>query len=181
MGPKSIRTIQWGGLPLALAVVVASSSMLGQDPSDSPLLFRIVLPHSSVCVGDRQLEVESELRNISEHPVSLSPAGIRAQVSFTNRACSLDDGFRSNTISTDPAPGWKSDKLLTLVPGASYRQTLKLELDRDFFSPGVYRVQLGFSGRYGAGKQEGVFVGTGNSNEALFEVGDCASPPAKKR
>jgi len=182
MGFKSFQTVQWGGWFLALAAVMACNGLLGQVTPEGPLLFRIVLAHSSVCVADRHLELESELRNISGHPVSLSPAGITAQVSFTNRACSLDDGFRSNTISTDPAPGWKSDKFVTLAPGESYRQTLRLELDHEFFSPGVYRVQIGYSGRYGAGKQEGVFLGTSNSNEVLFEVvGDCASSPAKKR
>src|SRR5208283_452136 len=128
MGFKSFQTVQWGGWFLALAAVMACNGLLGQVTPEGPLLFRIVLAHSSVCVADRHLELESELRNISGHPVSLSPAGITAQVSFTNRACSLDDGFRSNTISTDPAPGWKSDKFVTLAPGESYRQTLRLEL-----------------------------------------------------
>jgi hypothetical protein len=163
-----------------MAGAVVSGSVLAQTTPTTPLLFRIVLPHAVMCVGDRHLEVEAELRNISQHPISLSPAGIQAQVSYTNRACSIDDGFRSNTISTDPAPGWKSDKVVTLAPGASYRQTLKLELDRDFFPAGVYRVQIGYSGRYGVGSQEALFVGTLNSNEALFEVGDCAASPVKK-
>jgi hypothetical protein len=181
MGKKSIRKAQLIAFALGLGVVVASGAMLGQSTSSGSVLFRIVLPHSMMCVGDRHLEVESELRNVSEHPISLSPAGIRAHVSFTNRACSLEDGFRSTTISTDPASGWKGGKVVTLAPDQSYRQILKLELDPDFFVQGVYRVQIGYSGKYGAGGQAELFSETLNSNEALFEVGDCAGSSAKKR
>jgi hypothetical protein len=86
------------------------------------------------------LEVEAELRNTSDRQLTLSPAGLLSQVSFTNRASSLEDGFRSKNSSHDPLPGWKGGKVVTLAPGESYRQVLKLELDPDFFSPGVYRV-----------------------------------------
>jgi hypothetical protein len=176
---KTVRRAQLMGLALTLWVVV-SGSLLGQARSSDSVLFRIILPHSMVCVGERQLEVESELRNISKHPISLSRAGMRAQVSFTNRACSLEDGFRSSTISTDPAPSWKGGKVVTLATGESYRQTLKLELAPDFFVQGVYRVQIGYSGKYGAGGQGDFFLGTLNSNEVLFEVGDCTASSAKR-
>jgi hypothetical protein len=66
MAPRRIRRLRLIGLALALGVVV-SESILGQVTSSGPVLFRIVLPHSMVCVGERQLEVETELRNISEH------------------------------------------------------------------------------------------------------------------
>jgi len=160
--------------------IALSSSMPGQAVSNGPILYRIVLPRATVCVGDRQLEVESELRNIGLHPVSLSPAGIRAQVSFANRPCSLKDGFRSNNISSDPNPAWKGGSIVTLAPGESYRKALKLELDPDFFPEGVYRVQIGYSGRYGAVGRAGLFVGMLDSNEVLFEVEDCSDSPAQK-
>jgi hypothetical protein len=50
---------------------------------------------------------------------------------------------------------------------------LKLELYPDFFSPGVYRIQISYSGRYGGARKEGLFLGTVDSNEVLFEVDDC--------
>jgi hypothetical protein len=128
----------------------------------------------------RELEVEAELRNISGRRISLSPAGLLAHVSFTNRASSLEDGFRSKESSNDPLPGWKGDKTVALAPGASYRQMVKLKLDPDFFSPGVYRVQISYSGKYGANGQAGLFLGSVDSNEALFEVDECPSSPAKK-
>lgn len=170
-----LATIQGGvmsGLALAVTLLVPSA-VLAQTKPAAPLLFRIVLPRAVMCIGDRNLEVEAELRNISDHTVSLSPAGIQAQVSFTNRASSLEDGFRSKNSSSDPLPGSKDGNVVTLAPGESYRRVLKLELDRDFFSPGVYRLQISYSGRYGGAKKEGVFLGTIDSNEALFEVDDC--------
>ena len=172
------RGIQLRAVVLALSFVV-SGTMPGQTTPSNPLLFRLVLPRSTVCVGERQLDAESELRNVSEHPILLSPSGIRAQVSFVNRASSLEDGFRSNTISTDPVPGSKGE-VVTLAPGESYRRTLKLELAPDFFAPGFYMVQVGYSGRYGAGGREGLFLGTLNSNEVLFEVGGCAASSTER-
>ncbi len=170
-----LATMQ-GGLRAGLALTVSlllASTVLAQAKPTAPLLFRIVLPRAVMCSSDRNLEVEAELRNISDHTVSLSPAGIQAQVSFTNRASSLEDGFRSMNSSSDPLPGSKDGNVVTLAPGESYRRVLKLELDREFFSPGVYRVQISYSGRYGGTKREGVFLGTIDSNEALFEVDDC--------
>ncbi len=176
---ESVRKIRVVGLMLTLEFAVLCGTV-GQPAPRGPLLFRIVLPRSTVCVGEHHLNVESELRNVSDHPVSLSPAGIKAQVSFTNRACSIGDGFRSNTISTDPAPGWKAGKVVKLGPGQSYRQTLKLELDPEFFQQGIYRVQIGYSGKYGAADQSELFTGALDSNEVLFEVSDCADSSAKR-
>jgi hypothetical protein len=164
---------------MAFCAVLAGGTLTQKKP-EPPVLFRIVLPCPEMCVGDRYLEVEAELRNISEHPISLSASGIRAQVSFMNLARSLQDGFRSNTISSDPIPDGRSNNVVTLTPGQSYRQPLKLELDHDFFSTGVYSVQIAYSGRYGAGRAEGLFLGTVDSNEALFEITDCESSHAKK-
>ena len=82
------RGVQLLAVVLALSFVV-SGTMPGQTTPSNPLLFRLVLPRSTVCVGERQLDAESELRNMSGHPILLSPSGIRAQVSFVNRACSL--------------------------------------------------------------------------------------------
>ncbi len=160
--------------------IVLSGSMLGQTVSNGPILYRIVLPRATVCVGDRQLEVDSELRNIGQHAVSLSPAGIGAQVSFANRPCSLKDGFRSNTVSGDPDPAWKGGSIVTLAPGESFRKTLKLELDPDFFAEGVCRVRIAYSGRYGGAGRTGLFVGMLDSNEVLFEVEDCSDSSARK-
>lgn len=153
--------------------LLAAAPVLAQTKPAAPLLFRIVLPRAVVCAEERNLEVEAELRNVSDHLVSLSPAGIRSQVSFTNRASSLEDGFRSKNSSSDPMPGAKEGSVVTLAPGESCRRVLKLELDRDFFPPGVYRVQVSYSGRYGGTKNRGVFLGSIDSNEALFEVDDC--------
>jgi hypothetical protein len=179
MERKRSRRAQLMGLILVLGLML-SGTLLGQATSSDTILFRIVLPHSTACVGDRHLEVESELRNVSDHPISLSPAGITAQVSFTNRACSLEDGFRSNTISTDPVPNWKGGKVVMLAAGESYRQVLKVELAPDFFTQGVYRIQISYSGKYGAGGREDLFLGTLNSNDVLFEVGDCVASPTRK-
>jgi hypothetical protein len=85
----------------------------------------------------------------------------------------LEDGFRSKNIANDPLPAWKSGNVVTLAPGESHRQVLSLELDPDFFSPGVYRIQISYSGKYGGDKKAGLFLGRVDSNEALFEVDDC--------
>jgi hypothetical protein len=179
MWDQHLRGVQLRRSIFLLAVMVPMS-ISAQAPASAPLLYRIVLPHAVLCVVDRHLEIEAELRNVSDHQISLSPAGILSQLSFTNRASSLEDGFRTKSSSNDPLPGWKGDKVVTLAPGASYRQTVRLELDREFFSPGVYRVQASYSGRYGATKQEGLFLGTVDSNEALFEIDDCQPPESKK-
>ena len=179
MAPKGIPKVELLSLIMVVSAVISGGTP-AQTRATAPVLFRIVLPRAVMCVGDRHLEVEAELRNISAHPISLSPAGIRAQVSFTNRACSLEDSFRSNSISADPVPGWKSDKVVTLAPGASYRHAFKLELDRDFFPRGVYRVQIGYSAMFGRSREENLFVGSVESNEALFEIDDCEPSHAKK-
>lgn len=156
---------------LAIAVMMAAKA--SAQPTAQPVLFRIVLPRPVVCIADRSLEVEAELRNTSDRHLALSPAGLLSQVSFTNRASSLEDGFRSKNSSNDPLPGWRGGRVVTLAPGASYRQVLKLDLAPDFFSPGVYRIQISYSGRYGAVEKDGLFLGAVDSNEALFEVDDC--------
>jgi len=168
---------------IGLAVTLGVLTLCGAPgkPTSGPLIFRILLPHSAVCVGDRRIEVESELRDVSDHSIALSPAGVRSQVSFTNRACSLEDGFRSSTISVDPPRDWKEGKIVNLAPGQSYRQTLKLELDPKFFLQGVYRVQIGYSGKYGASDQGGLFAGTLDSNDVLFEIVDCNSSSGETR
>jgi hypothetical protein len=160
---------------VCLAIIPDGSA--GQAAPEGPLLFRIVLPHSTVCTGARQLETESELRNISGRPISLSPAGIRGQIQFTNRPSSLEDGFRSNGITADPPPNW-TGKTITLAPGGSYRRILKLELAPDFFTDGIYRMQIEYSGAYGGSGHKGVFTGSIASNEVLFEIRECASPSA---
>jgi hypothetical protein len=169
---KGVREVRFLS-PVFAATALICLNALAQTAATTPVLLRIVLPHAVMCGSDRHLEVEAELRNASGRAIALSPAGLLAHISFTNRASSLEDGFRTKASSNDPLPGWKSNKVVTLAPGMSYRQTLRLELDPDFFSVGVYRVQISFSGRYGGGKKEGLFVGAVDSNEALFEVNDC--------
>lgn len=171
MKPDLLRALRYLCTVLAVGAMTVADG--GAQSTTQPLLFRIVLPHTVLCVADRRLEVEAELRNTSGRQLSLSPAGLLAQVSFTNRASSLEDGFRAMNRSSDPLPGWKDGKIVTLAPGESYRQVVKLELDSDFFTPGVYRIQIIYSGKYGGVKREGVFRGTADSNEALFEVDDC--------
>ncbi|MFN8007374.1 MAG: hypothetical protein U0V70_10190 [Terriglobia bacterium] len=170
MRPDILRVLRY--LCAVLAVGAMTVDNIDAQSAVQPVLFRIVLPHAVLCVVDRHLEVEAELRNTSGRQLSLSPAGLLAQVSFTNRASSLEDGFRSKNSSSDQLPGRKDGKVVTLAPGESYRQVLKLELDPDFFTPGVYRIQISFSAGM-AGLRKKVSSGTADSNEALFEVDDC--------
>ena len=163
---------------IVIVVVALSLPSMGQvPPVKSSLLFRIVLPRPSVCIGDDHVKVEAEIRNIGKNPIVLSPSGIRAVLSFTNMACTLEDGFRSNTITADPLKGRKSGEATVHLPGRSYRQTVAVPLDRDFFTEGIYRLTIGYSGKFGATDRKGLFRQSLTSNEVIFEVLSC-SPSA---
>ena len=163
-------------------VAMASEPVPSQSTPGGPLLFRVVLPRPDVCLGQRHLEAEVELRNTSTHAVSLAPAGIGAQVSFLERLGSIEDGIRATGRTAIPDPRWKGGRVVRLKAGESFRSVFDLDLDPAFFKPGVYSVQVSYSGQLGAGGRKGVFSDWLTANEVLFEVAECpALDPTGRR
>jgi hypothetical protein len=154
--------------------------------SDDPLIFRIVPQDSTIANGSKFMILNVELLNTTQHVVRLSPAGIGAQVGFANNACSLTDGFRSQNTVVDPWPTFQG-KIISIAPGTTYRQTMKLNLDPEFFAPGMYSVGIVFSGTYGGRNKKGVFTGNLTSNRVFFEVAEpddhsaAAAPPTARQ
>jgi len=148
--------------------------------SDEPLIFRIIPQDSTIASGSKFMILNVELLNTTQHVVRLSPAGIGAQVGFANNACSLADGYRSRNTIVDPWPTFEGE-IISIAPSTAYRQTMKVNLDPEFFTPGMYSVGIVFSGTFGGRNKRGVFTGSLMSNRVFFEVAEpldsSAVPP----
>lgn len=175
-GINSPWNLDRGRMRIALCAVLLGCSptffLTAQAQSEGPVMLRIVLPRVTLCRGAHLIEVKTELRNVGPSPVTIFPAGIAASVSFENLPSSLDEGFRSSQTNLDPfpAPRGKSLPSVTLDPGHSYRHDLKLPLDREFFTPGRYRVRISYSGLFGGTSQKVSPVAWVDSNEADFVI-----------
>jgi hypothetical protein len=173
---KSITPIKphWLLFLLVCAVLAPNDLMAGSkaDKSDEPLVFRIIPENSTLPNGSKFINIEVELRNTGQQMVRLSPVGIGAHVSVANRPCSLSDGIRNQSISADPLPSFRATKIVSIPPGGTYHQTMKLELTPEFFIPGMYSISMYFSGSAGHSDMKGVFNGDLKSNEVFFEIAE---------
>ena len=157
----------------------------GSSPRD-PIVLRLLLPESTVCLGSKTVDAEIELRNVSDHAVTLMPGGIGSGTQFQSYP-RLDDPYnpniRSLDIRGDPWPRARARRVVTLSPGESFRTTGAITLDKNFFSePGIYKVSVDFSGSFTLpprGEHRKLFEGYLTSNWVYFEVGDCGPSEVK--
>jgi len=150
---------------------LSAISLAGSEPDDG-IQLRILLPKSEICVQDKTLGFEIEVRNQSKGKMTLTPSAIGGRVLLSNRPMSIEDGFRSRTISAHPRGSAGLNENVVLEPGGMHRMALEIELDPEFFVIGVYRLKLELFGRFGviAGKTAYTDLA---SNEALFAVQEC--------
>jgi hypothetical protein len=157
-------------LLLLYGVLVPKNLTAGSKPNKQAdsLVFRIIPVNSSLPSGSKFISIEVELSNTSQKTVRITPVGIGTQVSIAYRGCSMDDGFRDLSTNADPFPDFRATKVISIPPGGTYRQIRKIELEPDFFKPGMYRMSMYFSGSVGGRKD--VFTGDLESNEVFFEI-----------
>ncbi len=169
---KSISLLNLARLLFLFTWVIATpKNVASQTTAQRPLVFRIIAEDSTIASGSTFLPIDVEFHNTSKRPIHFSPAGIGAEVSFVNRPCSLNEGVRSQGTSADPGPGFKG-KVISISPGETYRQKIRLRLDPKFFTPGIYSVTVFFSGGYGTYGMKDVYAETLKSNEVFFEVAE---------
>jgi len=170
-------------LPLIMGFIVATSSLAAPQHTKAgmpqePLVFRIIPQDSTIASGAKFVTLDVELLNTTRHVVRLSPSGMGAQIGFSNRACSLTEPSRTQITSRDPWPEFRG-KIISIPPGGTYRRIMKLDLDPEFFSPGIYTVTVMFSGTYGSEPRKDVFTGNLESNQVLFEIAEPTDEEAK--
>ena len=163
------------GFLLFNLTMIATHQLCAQEKGKVAL--RITLSRTAVCQRTPYLEVEAELRNVSLTALRLSTVGLGASISFTNVPGSLEDGFRSSHTNVDPLSTLREtrSRIVTIGVGGSKRETLRIPLDQDFFTPGVYRLTVGYSGTFGDRSSKGRAIGWTDSNEILFEIEECKS------
>jgi hypothetical protein len=169
---KSISLLNIVRFSLLLTWVIATpKNVAPQTTTERPLVFRIIAEDSSLASGSKFLPIDVEFHNTSKHLIRFSPAGIGAEISFVNRPCSLEEGVRSQGSSADSAAGLKG-KIISVRPGETYWQKIRLRLDPNFFTPGIYSVTVFFSGGYGTYGMKGVYAEDLRSNEIFFEIAE---------
>lgn len=171
---KSIASTRatWVLFLLMCAMLVPKNLTAGKksDKPNEPLIFRIIPENSTIPSGSKYVNIEVEIRNTSQQIVRFSPVGIGTQVIVANRPCSLSDGIRTQNISADPLPSFRTTKIISIPSGGTYQQTMRLELAPDFFTPGIYSISMYFSGS--AGGRKDVYTGELKSNEVFFEIAE---------
>jgi hypothetical protein len=161
------------------AVVIRARS---RPVDEQPVLMRLLLPESTVCMGTKAVHSEIELRNVGTRPIRLGMAGIGSGVHFQAYGGRGDPPqgtiFRSLDNTGDAWPKAEMQKIVTLQGNESYRSGGEILLDAKFFDePGIYKVSIDFSGRFklppDGGSKTDVFGGEITSNWVFFEVQDC--------
>jgi hypothetical protein len=171
----------WGLLfLLAYAALTPENLSAGNksDKPDEPLVFRIIPENSTLPSGSKFINIEVEIRNTGHDTVRLSPVGIGTQVSVANKPCSLSDGIRAQNSSADPLPAFRATKIVSIPPSGTYEQTMRFELAPEFFTPGMYRISMYFSGS--AGGLKDVYTGDLKSNEVFFEIAEPENSATNK-
>jgi hypothetical protein len=148
----------------------------------NPVIFRIIADESEISAEAREITVEAELLNTSNHSIKLSPAGIGAQVTLSNIPCSLGEDIWTQTRNYDPNQLSSKTNLVVIRPGQTFRKQLKVKLTSDASASGVHSLRMVFSGGFGGGRAPGVFTGDLISNEILFYVAEkeAGAPPLTK-
>jgi len=131
-----------------------------------PLRYRVVAVQPEICEG-KDLDLELELENTSNHTLATDPKALSYQVSITG------EGQGSSSVA-DPLRKPSASQLVTLPPGKSYRTTVRYPLKEARFPLGIYRIRF----TYGQFADESptlpnLFRGTIDSNVVLFHIIDC--------
>jgi hypothetical protein len=173
---------------LELVLLLSFSVLLGQahagNNNSDPITLTINKLNAKVCLGARAVEVEAELRNVSNVKVAVDPEQILYAYSVSEIPKEGEMGFkdRSSVSDSAPIPGSKSAPPLTgcviLKPGESVKKSVKIDLhDPPFFDEvGRYRLQLKY-GQFDKRRAEGalLFSGIVPSNEFVFSVEQCSN------
>jgi len=158
----------------------------GHSSAGEAVVLRLLLPESTVCLGSKTVDAEIELRNVSDHAVTLMPGGIGSGTHFESYP-RVDDPYNPNVrflgIRGEPWPRARARRVVTLSPGESFRTTGAIDLEKDFFSdPWIYKVRIDFSGSFTLhprGEHRKLFEGNLKSNWVYFEVADCGPSEVK--
>jgi hypothetical protein len=180
---RKLSKINWY---VALLLTMHGLTLGGLKPTPSqasevPLELRIIAPESTVCSGSA-LTVEVDLRNTSDHPLSLRPQGISAIHFQTSRPVPNQVLPEFDSLDKNAAASEGPTESIVLQPGASYRYSIRLK--DDFFKlPGFYKVSLEYDGSvHGRTKARlnalPVFDGHLKSNWLIFEVEECGNESA---
>ena len=173
---RSLTSVAFFMFAFAAVICARSGSAGGQ-----PVLVRLLVPESTVCMGTKVVHAEIELRNVGNTPIRLGTVGIGSGVHFQAYGGSGDlrrgPVFRSLDSTGDAWPKAEMQKIVTLQGGESYRSGGEILLDPKFFAePGIYKVSIDFSGRFKLppeSSERDIFEGVITSNWVYFEVQDC--------
>ena len=88
-------------------VAMASEPVPSQSTPGGPLLFRVVLPRPDVCLGQRHLEAEVELRNTSTSftPYFSMPPCLMSRISRRPTLCSSSPTVPATTLMPELLDG----------------------------------------------------------------------------
>lgn len=171
---------------LLFATLITPTVELNAQADKKPVLrYKLTSRIKSVCYGG-QLDVRSELKNISGQDVVIDEKGIwyRSSYSYSRKrpvernvdgsASFPFDGGVQSTIG-DPGPDYQGVYTI-LKPGQSYKSSRSVKVDSEFFNkPGEFKMKFAYGQFQDATLvDQAVWRGTVESNELKFRVRDCA-------
>jgi hypothetical protein len=163
----ALLSLQVAGLP---ASVRADET---EERSQPPLILELRTSHPVQCVGS-WLDLQAELKNVSDAPILVDPVGLWYRVSVTTfRSSDTGGGGASKTFVGDHGPDGNA-KFIVLTPGEVYTASRRFSLKEGFFSKaGVYNLTVAYGQFQRSHEGAELFVGTIQSNEVEFQLVSC--------
>lgn len=143
----------------------------GRTTVSVPLEYRLILKEPTVCSGEA-LEFEIEVRNISDHPVTIDPPGLLYEVSTRG------NHEASGSVS-DPMSVAGAAKFVELRPGDAFRKTIAYPMKTSLSNrAGFYHLSTTYASFKDADPEHpALYKGLIRSNEVIFEIKDCDTRP----
>lgn len=161
-------------VPLFLVLLPLCSAETAEN-----LLLRLVVPKGTLCISDRQISAELELRNSSTEPVIVNTAAIGTSVDVlalysTEQNAPRFGSFHVMGDSIKP----QAPRSITLNPGASHRIVGTFVLNDPFFhEAGFYQLRTDYFATDGRDPSRKQHV---SSNWVIILLERCGETPKKK-